>query len=86
MSKEQREEKKRQEIEWFMNKYKLKDLEKDDLIVLNRITEDLIKERFLEDHFNPHFVTYLSIMVKQNWMIIKQLSNLNKNIEKLQDK
>lgn len=28
-------------------------------------------------------VTYLSTAVEQNWMIIRQLSRLNKNIEKL---
>jgi hypothetical protein len=31
-------------------------------------------------------VTYLSALVEQNWMIIRQLSRLNKNIEKLIDK
>lgn len=28
-------------------------------------------------------VTYLSALVEQNWMIIRQLSRLNKNIEEL---
>ena len=31
-------------------------------------------------------VTYLSALTEQNWMIIRQLSRLNKNIEKLLEK
>ena len=83
LSKAQKQEKEKQEKEWLMSKYELEDLEDEDLIVLNRIAEDLIESRFLEDHHKKYSVNYLSVIEKQNWLIIKQLGRLNKNLSNL---
>jgi hypothetical protein len=92
--KESREDKELREVEKFMEKYQLEDLDEKDLIVLRRITNDLAGNKFFKAGLALSFakveeqakVTYLSAQVEQNWMIIRQLSRLNKNIENLLNK
>lgn len=82
------------QLEKFMSKYQLEDLDEKDLIVLKRIANDLAGNNFLKTGMALSFakaeeqakVTYLSTLVEQNWMIIRQLSRLNKNVEALKDK
>jgi hypothetical protein len=94
-NKETRQEKEQQELEKFMNRYQLDDLDEKDLVVLKRIANDLVVNKFIKVSMVLNLmtkaeeqakVTYLSALVEQNWMIIRQLSRLNKNIEKLIDK
>ena len=93
-SKESKEDKQANEMQKFMNKYQLEDLDEKDLIVLQRIASDLAGNNFFKVGMALSFakaeeqakVTYLSAVVDQNWMMIRQLSRLNKNIEKLIEK
>lgn len=89
-----KEEKAADEMQKFMVKYQLDDLDNKDLVVLKRIAEDLAGNGFLKAGMALSFakaeeqakVTYLSALVEQNWMIIRQLGRLNKNIEELNNK
>ena len=88
-NKESFEEKQAKEMEKFMNKYQLEDLEQKDLIVLKKIAADLAGNGFFKVGMALSFaraeeqakVTYLSALVEQNWMIIRQLSKLNKLLD-----
>lgn len=90
-NKETKEEKQEKQLQNFMDKYQLEDLDEKDLVVLKRITNDLVGNNFFKAGMALSFakpeeqakVTYLSALTEQNWMIIRQLSRLNKNIEKL---
>lgn len=85
------EEKRDEKLQKFMRRYQLEDLDEKDLIVLQRIAGDLAGNSFFKVGMAFSFakaeeqakVTYLSALVEQNWMIIRQLSRLNKNIEEL---
>jgi hypothetical protein len=89
--KETSEEKQQREMEKFMKKYQLEDIDEKDLIILKKIATDMIGNEFFKtgmvfSHAKSEDlakVTYLSALVEQNWMIIRQLSRLNSNIEKL---
>ena len=82
------------QMEKFMEKYQLEDLDEKDLVVLQRIATDLAGNNFLKAGMALSFakaeeqakVTYLSTIVEQNWMMIRQLSRLNKSIEEMKDK
>jgi beta-N-acetylglucosaminidase len=92
--KQTKEEKEQKQMQDFMHKYQLDDLDQDDLIVLKRIATDLAGNGLLKAGMALSFakaeeqakVTYLSALVEQNWMIIRQLGKLNKNIEKISNK
>lgn len=93
-SKESKEEKQQKKLQEFMDRYQLEDLDEKDLIVLQRISSDLVGNSFFKAGMALSFakaeeqakVTYLSALTEQNWMIIRQLSRLNRNIEKLLEK
>lgn len=86
-----KEEKQQKELQVFMDRYQLDDLDEKDLVVLRRISQDLAGNKWFKAGMALSFaraeeqakVTYLSALVEQNWMIIRQLSRLNKNLEKL---
>ncbi|HHV38184.1 MAG TPA: hypothetical protein GXX70_01670 [Tepidimicrobium sp.] len=89
-----KESKEDKEMQKFMDRYQLEDLDERDLIVLKRIASDLAGNKFIKAGMALSFakveeqakITYLSALVEQNWMIIRQLGRLNKNIEKLIEK
>ncbi|BFK81479.1 hypothetical protein I3900191A7_16240 [Clostridium baratii] len=93
-NKESKEEKEAKKLKQFMDRYQLEDLDEKDLVVLQRIATDLAGNSFFKTGMALSFakaeeqakVTYLSALTEQNWMIIRQLSRLNKNIEKLLEK
>lgn len=78
----------------YIEKYQLEALDEKDLIVLRRITNDLKSNRFIKSRLALSFakteeqakITYLSTIVEQNWMMIRQHSRLNSNTEKLKEK
>ena len=92
--KKSKEEKEQEKLQKFMEKYQLEDLDSKDLIVLKRIAGDLAGNQFFKVGMALSFakaeeqakVTYLSTLVEQNWMMIRQLSRLNKSIEELKNK
>ncbi|MCZ0702020.1 hypothetical protein J2T56_003125 [Natronobacillus azotifigens] len=79
------------QMQKFMEKYQLEDLDEKDLQVLKRVANDLVGNGLFKMGMALSFakaeeqakVTYLSAIVEQNWMMIRQLGRLNKNIEKL---
>lgn len=89
-SPEEKEEKQQKEIAKFMEKYQLEDLDEKDLVVLKKIANDLVGSDLMkvgvkltlgtkpEENLK---ISYLNTLVQQNWMIIRQLSRLNKNLE-----
>ena len=89
--KKTKEEKQQEQLDKFMEKYQLEDLDEKDLMVLQRIAGDLAGNNLLKAGMALSFakaeeqakVTYLSTLAEQNWMIIRQLSRLNKNIEEM---
>lgn len=91
---DKKQSKEEKNLEKFMDRYQLEDLDEKDLIVLQRIASDLVGNNLLKTGMALSFakaeeqakVTYLSALVEQNWMIIRQLSRLNKNIEELNNK
>ncbi len=92
--KKTKEEKQQEELQKFMDKYQLEDLDEKDLVVLQRIAQDLAGNKWFKAGMALSFasaeeqakVTYLSALVEQNWMIIRQLGRLNKSLEELNKK
>lgn len=90
--KESKEDKDARELQKFMERYQLEDLDEKDLVVLRRISQDLVGNKFFKLGMALSFakaeeqakVTYLSALVEQNWMIMRQLARLNRNLETLQ--
>jgi len=88
---EKKQDKQHQQLQEFMEKYQLEDLDEKDMAVLQRIVNDLMLNGLLKTSMALSFakveeqakVNYLATLVDQNWMIIRQLSIINKNIEKL---
>lgn len=89
-SPEEKEEKQQKEIEKFMERYQLEDLDEKDLVVLKKIANDLAGSDLMKAGVKLTFgtkpeenlkISYLNTLVQQNWMIIRQLSRLNKNLE-----
>lgn len=92
--KKTKEEKQAEEIQKFVDKYGLDALSSEDLTIVKRIAGDLAGNGFLKAGLALSFakaeeqakVTYLSALVEQNWLIMNQLSRLNRNLEKLENK
>ena len=79
-------------LDGFMEKYQLEDLDEKDLVVLERIATDLMGKGLMKTGMALSFakaeeqlkVGYLSALVEQNWMIIRQHSRIAKAIEKFE--
>lgn len=94
-SKEDKLEKQRlqeqEELNKLMSKYNLRGMDKEDLKVLRRISSDLSGNGFFKAGMALSFakaeeqakVTYLSALVEQNWLMIKQLSDINNKLGEL---
>lgn len=93
-SKENKEEKKQQEIEKFMERYQLDEISAQDLVIIKKIATDLMGNNLLKAGMALSFakaeeqakVTYLSALVEQNWIMIRQLSNISSKLDKLIEK
>lgn len=89
-----KEDKQQEQIEKFQQKYHIDELDEKDLDTVKQIATDLAGNGFLKagmalslsNAADQAKVTYLSALVEQNWIIINQLSRLNKNIEALKNK
>jgi len=92
--KKSKEERQQEKMNQFMERYQLQDLDEKDLVVLQKIANDLVSNISILENRALAFadvvqqakISYLSILTEQNWMIIRQLSRLNKNMEKLMEK
>lgn len=88
-SKGTKEDKKEREIQKFMKRYQLEDMDDKDLTVVKRIAADLAGSGFGKAGMALSFgktedklkIGYLSALVEQNWILMRQLGRLNKNLE-----
>ncbi len=93
-SKENKDDKKQQEINNFMAKYQLEEIDDKDLVIIKKIATDLIGNNLLKAGMALSFakaeeqakVSYLSALVNQNWIMIRQLNNISNKLDKLLDK
>ena len=93
-SKENKEDKKQQEINNFIEKYQLDEIDDKDLVIIKKIATDLIGNNLLKAGMALSFakaeeqakVSYLSALVNQNWIMIRQLNNIINKLDKLLDK
>lgn len=93
-SKETKDDKKQQEINKFMEKYQLEEIDDKDLVIIKKIATDLIGNNLLKAGMALSFakaeeqakVSYLSALVNQNWIMIRQLNNISNKLDKLLDK
>lgn len=89
-----KDDKKQQEINNFMNKYQLEEIDDKDLVIIKKIATDLIGNNLLKAGMALSFakaeeqakVSYLSALVNQNWIMIRQLNNISNKLDKLLDK
>lgn len=89
-SKASKEDKQAQEIAKFVERYQLDEMDEKDLSVVKRIASDLVASGTMklgmalnigtkaEDHLK---IGYLSAIFEQNWILIRLLSRLNRNLE-----
>lgn len=93
-NKENKDDKKQQEINKFMEKYQLEEIDDKDLVIIKKIATDLIGNNLLKAGMALSFakaeeqakVSYLSALVNQNWIMIRQLNNISNKLDKLLDK
>lgn len=93
-NKENKDDKKQQEINKFMEKYQLEEIDDKDLVIIKKIATDLIGNNLLKAGMALSFakaeeqakVSYLSALVNQNWIMIRQLNNISNKLDKLIDK
>lgn len=84
-----KEEKQAQEIAKMVNKYHLNDLPAEDLDTVKQIAADLAGSGLISfgvtlsgKSEDVAKLSYLSALVRQNWLIINQLSRIAKLLEK----
>lgn len=89
-SKESPEEKQAKEQQKFLEKYGLENLTQADLVILKRISADLVANKWFKAGLALSFakaeeqakITYLSALVEQNWLIIRKLDEMSKKLDK----
>lgn len=86
------DEKKREEdLRKFMEAFQLEEIDEQDKVIVEQIARGMIADekypsttpRNVLDYWKRTVLRILILSVEQNWLIIRQLSKLNKNIEKL---
>ena len=86
-----KKDEKQAQLRAFMEYYQLTDMNENDLVVLQRITNAMAGNRLmqlgetLKGEGNAQ-TGYLSAIVEQNFMMIKQLSELNSKLDKIINK
>ncbi len=93
-SKESKEDKKLKEIEKFMERYQLDEINDKDLKIIKNIANDLAGNNLIKAGMALSFakveeqakVSYLSAIIQQNWIMIRQLNNLNNKLDELINK
>ena len=84
--KESKEDKQQREMQKFVNKYGLEDLNENDLSKVKSIAGDLLGNCLIKTGMALSMakseeqlkVSYLSALVEQNWIIINMLSRISK--------
>lgn len=89
-----KEEKELAKLQALSEKYGLNELSGEELKQAQGIVKSVVANKFFEAGMALGFakaeeqakVSYLRVLYEQNWIMINQLSKLNKNIEKLSEK
>lgn len=88
-----KEQKQQEEVEKFMKKYQLEEINEKDLVVLKRIANDLTFSGYFKlstsiaaKNEDIAKVKYLSVLVEQNWLIFRKLDEISKKLEKHDNK
>lgn len=86
-TKEEKDEKMKKEVEKFMKKYHLEDVDEEDLPILQGIALDLsgmgaakVAAAF-SNSVQGYSLFYLSAIFRENLLIIRKLEEINKNLE-----
>jgi hypothetical protein len=93
-NKENKEGKQNKVMQEFMEKYQFVDLDDKDVDLIKKIAGELLQKDVFEGSValargrseELAKVFLLNAQIEQNWIIIRQLSRLNNNIEKLLEK
>lgn len=88
--KQTKEEKQKTKTDEMMKKYGLDGMEGKDVESAKRIVNDLVGNNFFKAGMALSFakaedqakVTYLSALVEQNWIIIRQLNEISRKLDK----
>lgn len=88
--KQTKEEKQKTKTDEMMKKYGLDGMEGKDVESVKRIVNDLVGNNFFKAGMALSFakaedqakVTYLSALVEQNWIIIRQLNEISRKLDK----
>lgn len=89
-----KEEKQQEQLQKFMDKYHINELNASDLEIVQNIASNLAGNGALKmgmafsfaDASEQAKVSYLSALVEQNWLIINQNSRIEKLLEKISEK
>lgn len=77
-----KEDKKEKEVQKFLDKYKLNNIDENDLAMIKEISSDLFGTEILKASSNNAESKYLSVLVKQNWILIRKLDEISKKLDK----
>lgn len=85
-----KEEKQEQEIQKFIAKYKLNDIDQNDLMMIKEISLDLCGLGLMKTVMGMSLAKtedklkagYLSALVKQNWILIRKLDEISKKLDR----
>ena len=88
--KKSKEEKRDEKLQKFIERYGLDELDDRDYEKVEQIATDLIGKDFMKTGMAISMakaeeqlkVSYLSVLVEQNWIIMNQLSRISKQLEK----
>ena len=85
-----KDQKQEEQLQRFQQKYHLDELQPQDLETVKGIASDLAGNGFLKlgtilsaSGAETAMITYQSALVEQNWLIINQLSRINKQLSEL---
>lgn len=90
--KESKEEKEQEQIQKFLNKYQLNDMDEKDIEMAKKIGTDLYSTGVIETSLafalkcsQEDFlkISYLQAIFDQNWIIIRKLSDISKKLDNL---
>lgn len=87
---EKRKQKELEQLQKLIEKYNLDNLEKEDLKNLKAISDEMLTNNLFKTGLALSFaksedqakIGYLSVLVEQNWLIIRQLANINRKLNK----
>ncbi|MBX0358932.1 hypothetical protein [Halobacillus sp. Nhm2S1] len=82
-----KEEKNQKKMEKLLEKYHLEEIDEKDMEVLNNISGELlglgkVAGMMTMNSTEQSKIQHLSVLVEQNWLIIKKLSEISRKLDK----